>query len=67
MGQQEVLQCLQLKRNWMCVIEIATATQTNIESVRRSLRQMLKYREVKKKEMRHAPQARRIYYWKVGR
>ncbi len=64
MGQQEVLQCLQSKRKWMCVVEIAIATRTNAESVRRSLNQMYKYREVMKKEIREAARRHRIYYWK---
>lgn len=67
MGQQEVLQCLQSEKKWMCVIEIAIATGTNIESVRRSLRQMHKYKEVMRKEMKEISQYRgiRVRYWKI--
>jgi len=67
MGQQEVLQCLELKRKWMCVIEIAMATQTNIESVRRSLNQMYKYKEVMKKEKKRISLYRgiRVRYWRI--
>ncbi len=67
MGQQEVLQCLESKRRWMCVIEIAIATGANIESVRRSLNQMYKYKEVMKKEKRGSSTYRgiRVRYWKI--
>jgi len=67
MGQQEVFQYLSRKRKWLCVMEISVAINVNTESVRRSLNQMFKYREVMKREIRQAAQRHRVYYWKVSR
>ena len=61
MGQGELYEYLKEKKDWTCVTDLLTAVGGCRTSVDRSLRQMVKYGVVDRKECRESRQLR-IYF-----